>query len=342
MIYEFNNVMRECAKIVEKHIVSGTPDLYLENVLRTMDYRNPKGKNFHYDEELYNAVYFIKYGYAYAYEYSVIYQIILDDYKDKIFGVTSFGCGSCIDAWSLAYANSKLQKAFSLRYVGTDLNLWKIMFGPPFLPFVDVMENAYKYGNKCGMYTPFDDRFRKDILEFFRNEEWQYLYNTVLFSKILNELPDSCLEDLIKCIQDKADHFKNDRCHYICISHSSYDYTNNPKMRSIAQRICDAINVSGSRFNVICDLPEKWKRLPYGRKMCKVSKGSDWPCYAFPKNDRGFNDHIEYLNSEFSPIIEIENIRKTINLFLDTNGLNKCVVSTSASLFQIIKLMPKK
>ncbi len=77
-----------------------------------------------------------------------------------------------------------------------------------------------------------------------------------------------------------------------------------------------------------------------GRRLEDVSTGNNYACYAFPKNQNGIYDRVEFLDNNFEAIREIEAIRPVFNVFLNSEHLHKCLSSTSTSLFQIIKLEP--
>ena len=334
MIDYFDQKMRECANLIGSHIRNGEPDEELGRVLGLRGYIDPQDTDYHYDDPLYNAVYFMRYGYAYAYEYSVIYQIILEDYvsAENIFGVTTFGCGSCIDAWALAYAKKKLGSELTLRYAGTDRDIWGIRFKPE--PG-NAMEEAYRFDGDTIRYRyPGMNDMQADILDFFREESWQYLYNTVFFSKILNELPDDYLNSLLECIRENADEFKADRTHYICISHSDSDYRNKDSMKNVAKEIADRINYD-NRFTVDYSLPVRPGGLGESLGLRDISPEGFVSCYKFPRQG-DFFPRVATLNPDFEFTEEVEEIRNILERFLD----RKCVSTTSTSIFQIIKLIP--
>lgn len=350
MIDYFKDKMCECLQLIEKDHTEadGSLDPNVKEILRNMDYKDPNKTDYKYDERLSNAVYLVKYGCAYAYEYSVIYRIVLDDFKGDLFGVTSLGCGSCIDAWSLAYAKEKAEKDIPIRYFGADINEWGIRFEPEDEPR-NQMRLAYEHGKGyVGMRYPGNGTNPDNIINIFKKDDWQerwpYKYNMLLFPKILNELSDDCLDELIDCIREKADRFEFIE-HYICISHSKDKYDTNSKMKTIAKKICDAINYD-DRFEVNDVLPKDWPG-DKGRKLVDESSEGDFACYSFPKNQNNFHDEVSYLDDAFVFNKEDENeklyekIRDKINNFMESEGHRKCVTSTSTSLFQIIKLTPR-
>lgn len=337
MVEYFGQKMRECAALITPHLTDRSPDAVVQGIINGATYRNADETDFHYEDPLYNAIYMARYGYAYAYEYSTIYRIILEDYDDDIFGVTSLGCGSCIDAWALAYTNSKQSVWKSIRYAGTDLKVWGIQLKPE---DGNVMERAYtNEDGRVRMRYPGMNRMQDDLFSFYDNNRYQSLYNTVLFPKILNELNPVDLASLLTIIRDHANEYTADRNRYICISHSRDAYNSQPAMRSIAREICDAINYD-NRFTVDDTLPGRWSGLGGGRRLNNVSPG-EYACYEFPLNQYRYYDRVEYLNSDFEVISEMSDVRNALDAYICTlPGRHGCVSSTSTSLFQIIKLSP--
>ncbi|MBR3516060.1 MAG: hypothetical protein IKO10_07075 [Lachnospiraceae bacterium] len=341
MIEYFNEVMRNCASIVREHIRNQEPDEELQTVLG-INYRNAQEEDFHYDDELFNAVYLLRYGYAYAFEYAFLYKMVIDDYDplQNIFGVTSLGCGSCIDAWALAYAKNQVNPELSLRYVGMDMVRWGIQFSPN---NDNAMERAYTFGNGyLGMRYPGRDDFPQgvsDILDFIENTKWICSYNTIIFPKILNELPDIYLNRLVEMIRNNADAIQADRDHHIIISHSHSQYREKQTMKTIAQRIVEAINYD-NRFLVENDLSDEY--IGEDGPLKNIADEEYWPCYAFKKIQQGsfFNcPRIEELNNDFEVEREISEVRDSLSSILHACKQRKCVTRATTSLFQIIKLI---
>lgn len=67
-----------------------------------------------------------RYAFAYAFEYSRMYLDVLSQMDDvNNISVTSVGCGSMIDYWSLVHAlEMKSKMDCSIRYVGIDIIDW--------------------------------------------------------------------------------------------------------------------------------------------------------------------------------------------------------------------------
>ncbi len=338
MLKFFHETMENCAGIIEEHMPYDRPDSYVEDIL-DKTYENADSEDYQYDKKLPNAIYMARYGYAYAYEYSVIYQILLGDYADDTFSVTSIGCGSCMDAWSLAYENSRLSQKKKIMYAGVDLNVWDIQFTPE---HGNAMEKAYTNGTQVEMQYPMPGNdMNADILKFFEEKTYPYEYNVLFFPKILNELSEDVMRGLLERIGKNADKFKADRTYYFCISHSRDKYSNLPIMKEIAQRICETINYD-NRFEIDDSLPGRWTGLGQEKMLQVVSPPNEYACYEFPKDQRGLYEQIQSLNPDFTPEGKMKDERILLNAYLSNHQMHQFVSRTSTSIFQIIKLEPKR
>ena len=84
-----------------------------------------------YSREEAQALYLLRYLYGYAYEYKQLYLSVLDQMKPwgKRLSVTSIGCGSLVDYWSLRAAlSSRPGAAEGVDYTGVDLSVWSRKF----------------------------------------------------------------------------------------------------------------------------------------------------------------------------------------------------------------------
>ncbi len=345
-----HTIMNHCAELVAAHITETengpVADEALENAIRGYD--DPEQTDFRYDDELANAVYFLRYIYPYAFEYSVIYDILFRDYGFNSFGTVSLGCGSCVDAWSMAYARYKMDMQTNLSipdllhltYLGTDRSNWSIRFTENGRNGQTRLQQEFSYSLDYGPYdqSSFHGRYQKDIIDFIQNDTHYPNYNAIVFPKILNELPENTLSLLVSSIRERADLFKADRPHYIVISHAPKDYKNNPRMKHIASDIANAINYDG-RFRITDNLPELWRGRA-GRSLVDISQQEDLNCYEFSRNARNYFDSVECLNPDFLTPPRVREVRSRLNIILKNNGEHRCLTSTSASLFQIIKLEP--
>ncbi len=74
-------------------------------------------------------LYLLKYSYAYAYEYTEIYRRILPELREQEkLSVSSIGCGTMIDFWSLIQAMYKENMNLPIHYVGIDKVNWNYRF----------------------------------------------------------------------------------------------------------------------------------------------------------------------------------------------------------------------
>ncbi len=342
----FNEKMTYCCGLVNGHMSGGVPDQDLIDAIGALDYSGNElsSRNFNYSKELVDAVYFIKYGYAYAYEYHVMYDVLLKDYRAMqgyIFGVTCLGCGSLIDAWSLAYSKAMLIEdngktglnSLELRYVGNDLEEWPIKFTSS---SGNIMKDAYpaldnpRYPGTLGNKA-------QSIDAFFRDDSWISSYNTILFSKILNELEDDVLDKLIYAISDKAKagKFVRDE-YYICISISKYRYEETSRMKTFAKEIIGAINYKND-FDVKDDLLRDVNFLE------NIADVGDYKCYSCSGSGE--------LSNDFKPKECIVNLRKQIKQYVKDNkpvttdkksiSEFRYVTTRSQICLQVIKLTRK-
>lgn len=247
--------------------------------------------NVEYENPVFNAYYFYRYGYAYAYEFSVIYDIMLRSFEateGNIFGSVSFGCGSMIDAWALAYANAGIfrekrynkSEELELKYIGIDFREWPNLFDSK----NEAMEKAFS--KNCPKLNS-----KTDIIDFLSDEKTYYnYYNVLFFSKILNELDN--LDELVQVIEDqvKKGRFGKRTEYYVCISHSKHDIKNNERgTLDKVNRVISAINCN-NEFEVNAEIsPEmvqKYNLEKYGDNM---------PYYKFVGQDA-----IELKNHDFN------------------------------------------
>lgn len=79
-----------------------------------------------YEDINIQQLYLLRYAFAYAFEYSRMYLGVLSQMDDvNGISVTSVGCGSMIDYWSLVHAlEIKHKLDCSIRYVGIDKIDW--------------------------------------------------------------------------------------------------------------------------------------------------------------------------------------------------------------------------
>lgn len=235
-------------------------------LLNKMNYK-PKGKSQNrkdavYNTELERQYYLCRYGIAYAFEYAMIYDIVMRSYMEKnnrMLGAFSFGCGSMLDAWSMAYARQQLAeedekyKKCRLYYKGVDVKRWGKYF----------MEPGTSPEKKTGGIFENITFERSDINSFLdklikKSPDSSVYYNVLMFPKILNELkPEETrkmIEKLSECNFDRDEY-------YICVSQSRFDVEKGiedvgaERGLKAVQDMVAAINADG-KFEVCSDLKE--------------------------------------------------------------------------------------
>ena len=109
-------------------------------------------------------LYLLRYAFAYAFEYSRMYLDVLSQMDDtNHISVTSVGCGSMIDYWSLIHAlEMKSKMDCSIRYVGIDIIDWNYK-----IPQRQNDEVHYLIGNAADIFTN-NSQFISDVY-FFPN-----------------------------------------------------------------------------------------------------------------------------------------------------------------------------
>lgn len=163
-----------------------------------------------YKNPLTRALYHCKYSMAYSFEYAMLWDIILRSYRngnsDDNFDVCSYGCGSMVEAWSLAYAKARLAAAqggkgyenINLSFSGVDLVQWDDYFIP-------TTENQYF----CGINPP----LIKNAAEFKTSAMVH------IFPKLLNHLSGQVLNKLLRNLCTNLSSGEHNE-YYICISHN--------------------------------------------------------------------------------------------------------------------------
>lgn len=240
----------------------GKAELYLQNLCET----NPNQivesllrHNFQdqepwpdYQNQIDDEIYYHRLIRAYAFEYSVLWESVLKDYIngdiDQL-GCTSFGCGSCIEAWSFAYAKTKLlstlheqqndneefNKLLKLQiyYTGVDRAKW-----PLSMLFEETEEEQIIEWTRTlrGMFTNMplegNGRFKEsDVFNYIDKNCDRLAYrNVLIFPKIINEFDGTALcgderkeyIDGVLWAIGKGDFSKCDR-YYLIVSHSKTD-----------------------------------------------------------------------------------------------------------------------
>lgn len=179
-----------------------------------------------YEDINIQQLYLLRYAFSYAFEYSRMYLEVLNQMKsvDHI-SVTSVGCGSMIDYWSLVHALEKLHKEnCSIRYVGIDKIDWN-----------------YKISGRK------NDKVRCLIgnADYFFTNNKQFISDVYFFPKSISEFSDSELDAMANSFSSK--NIQKDKF-FVCIS-----LRENPGSmdRDIQKTKCiiDAIHKNGFKTN---------------------------------------------------------------------------------------------
>ncbi|MCR5252065.1 MAG: AAA family ATPase [Lachnospiraceae bacterium] len=305
-----------------------------------------------YSDPLFVSRYLMKYAYVYAFEYWVMYDALLHDFRGAegngeltYFGSACFGCGSCLDAWSLAYAAAKIRaeeenvlpENLELLYYGYDRARWGFRF--------DGIRGLTRMA-----VNPFDaNGLAPGIEEVFADTDYEdskwSRYNVLMFGKILNELPGRVLDEAIENIRIAAENGRFPRKEiYICISHNRSGGENNEELQEIASRVVGAINFDGS-FEVNGRVIESSPLYQNGKIRCMNEAGDELHrIYAFADG----RQYIWSLNPDFSGLREIQTLQND-DEFADefTAGLRQAdpratfrlsTLTTAYISVQIIKL----
>ena len=339
----FETTMSEALSTVREHIVNGIPDNELLRVISALVYMNPQHLQADYSDELVDSVYLLKYGHAYGFEYAAAFDAIINREIDakrhkkryiKTVRPVTFGVGSAISTWALgfAYANKAEYSSwfdFKCPYsdIGVDLTRWPVTFDTDF-------EGGIKlYLNK------------KDIVDYICNH-WYGKINLMAFTKVLNELPDNVVDDVIDAIESKARAgCFNETVYYLLLSHSKSEYDDNARVQGIAQRLINAINYNGD-FEVDDTVAEYFSGNLHSddprHKMVPVANGSSVKCYGFESNANGYHHHVgEYFfNDTFKISDNINYTTKLLKDYVDANadGVDfRAIRTTSQIRLQIIR-----
>lgn len=115
-----------------------------------------------YEDINIQQLYLLRYAFAYAFEYSRMYLDVLSQMDDvNNISVTSVGCGSMIDYWSLVHALEMRRKiGCSIRYVGIDKIDWNYK-----IPKRQNDEVHYLIGNAADIFTN-NSQFISDVYFF--------------------------------------------------------------------------------------------------------------------------------------------------------------------------------
>ncbi len=335
LVSEFRSTLKHCLNVLETAMGDPAQLAELKALVPKLNFTGrdsdglPGPSREEYMEPLLNAYYFTRYGLAYAFEYSVIYDAIMRDIAQSdvppVTNVAAFGCGSMIDAWSLAYAKKKLEEAgvtnmdsLSLSYHGFDGAKWDVYFAGDKAVEYDANGDptgSYSKVNECFtvrdvsggmvMKMPWINGFSAtgegvDIAGVFTDPGYRDAIgdcNVLFFPKILNELGENTLGDVISGIRDMAQTgcFKQKEI-YIAISHSYSDLEKGHAL-NYAKRIYEAFNCN-NEYNVSGTVFQRSPFYPHQFGLRKIdispSVNSDKELYKFYEFYKAEGDYGPY------------------------------------------------
>lgn len=194
-----------------------------------LNYSNAKDVKY---ELLTQQYYLCRCGTAYAFEYALMYDIVFGSSKAARFDILSLGCGSCIDALAAEYSRERLGENRPLSYRGVDREKWAVGFLDEIGKYFDNKPEAVELN---------------DIVEYFKAPENRLIgSNVIFFPKILNELSDEALEELLSAAQNCSLDTDVDEF-YFCISHAKKSAE---KYSGYAKRFIKALGNSGQYTDV--------------------------------------------------------------------------------------------
>lgn len=329
------------------------------DAVKANNYRNPTENDYMYSNKMADDYYLCRYGMSYAFDYSLIYSLVLKSMAnsgEQLKGLLSIGCGSMIDGWAMAFADSKLNYSEGhlparFKYMGVDCEDWKVRF---------IDEKAAGEKTKLSVYMqPFSEvRFFcgdvRDHLNSLIEAKTPMDYNVICFPKILNELDNDTADKIAECFGKLE--FPLDE-YYICASHSREKRSTGAAM---LKKIVDKINESGE-FEVTYDLNKM--NIAEGNVLNAVYPKSaeelvfvdkdvpcDTNCYVFKSSKTG-NENAAYIDK----IDGLFQNRRVIDYFVelskkydgisnqkDKDLIIRNVISKVSELtFQIVKLKRK-
>lgn len=350
-----------------------TLDESLLRVIQSLNYIKPTSLDANYSDSLTNAYYFSRYGMAYAFEYvmlhDMVFRMAMHRTNTQYHGVYSFGCGSLVDAWSMAYAkyllasrNPQYQNVRMI-YQGVDLSRWKNC----------VIEPAYPQKTFTEMHEIFDRRIRfsKTGADQFLDSADTLQYETLFFPKILNELNDSIVQNIADALK-KIKLNQRAQEYYLCISHSKKKVREDmKKVNQIIDAFIQNAKRDGFTFEVEDDLQavlgeeefQEWLAdytIPEAQLLCVPVENRHY--YTFGDYETNFLDengkkkrdskkisdfplfaedftHIE--NDEYFSIDRIRRMEEAYRAKFGVGVVRSPITKVGQIAFQIVRLVKK-
>ncbi|HAJ96391.1 MAG TPA: hypothetical protein DCO72_01465 [Ruminococcus sp.] len=372
----YHNFITHNLKQVQSHITEEGQNLEMDakllRVIQSLNYIKPTSLNADYSDALTDAYYFTRYGMAYAFEYvmlhEAVFRIAMHRTNTLYHGVYSFGCGSLMDAWSMAYAKCKLIRQnpqyenMKMIYRGIDLSQWKeFVIQPP----------------HCGKRSTenFSELFERRIC-FVQMGADKYLescagtlnYDTLFFPKILNELNDTIVDSIAQALE-KIPLNPRAQEYYLCISHSKTKAEDDmKKVEKIINALRKNAEQNGFTFEVQDDLQQilgeeyqEWLAdytLPDAQPICNTVGNlhyytfTDYESHFLDENGKPRretrkiadmpeigNDFSHSENDEYFSRHRISEMEKSYRKAFNTSGVRSPITRVGLIAFQIVRLV---
>lgn len=205
-----------------------------------------------YNVQIRNSFYLCRYAMAYAFEYAMLYDLAMRLHRQSgsnTLGVFSFGAGSLLDAWSMAYARARLTleepayEALKLYYKGVDEQLWDSYFVAPqrICPSdgrdePSRAEQSPDFEKLWLCHSGIAEFLDRDILS---RKDCRLYYETLVFPKIVNELK----EEDVEAIEERLGRVRlTYPVYYLLVSHSRYQLD---RSGEILERFVRALDPEG-------------------------------------------------------------------------------------------------
>lgn len=162
-----------------------------------------------YDDINIQQLYLLRYAYAYSYEYKQIYLRVLNQVTDRQqISVTSVGCGTMIDYWSLVQALEEEERNnCRIQYVGIDEIEWNARYRFDRLDGLDGQDRLDVLDRRDGDDVEFQKKCVKDYLEERESLGQRFNSDVYFFPKSISEISPSELDKIIDalavCEKDK-------------------------------------------------------------------------------------------------------------------------------------------
>ncbi|RGD74562.1 hypothetical protein [Anaerofustis stercorihominis] len=226
-----------------------------------------------YNNKYIQQLYLLRYSFSYAFEYLTMFHNIFKINEklgyniDNNLNVTSFGCGSYIDYWSLISVINDNNVKFCVKYIGIDLVDWEYKIeqreNDKIIYVQDNITNYIKSNDiDSDIYI-----FPKSISEISIEDFCQNIKNCSVEKDVFHILislraKKENREKDIRKINLLIKTLKDSMCDY-CIYKLTMDFTDSPKYRGI------------KHYNNSFNYPDKVKNFLSTdlKKYCKCSEG---------------------------------------------------------------------